>query len=307
MFQNMKISTKLSVGFWLTVIFMIIVIIFAVFQTHTLFKLTSYLGDSSPMTKSDVAHHVSINIIKMLNSIKEIAIIKEEVDLEVAKQTIDSYERKIKNSFKTMEKFFVDKRKLDKVKDLFENEWKSIRNHVIALRERGDRNGAVNYILKGKGAQHIIKLEEATLSLHDFMDKQAQTFLTQTHLIAIKSLWLSMGMVIVLLIGGWLVFAISYHNVLKQFGLAVEIAEAMAIVNVKEYLQYDTETESGQLLQRLETMQTQLREGLQEIDKMEAQVRQFEEEKRFETARINNALDKAFTGFFLEESDDYIE
>ncbi len=324
----MKISTNFYLSFWIMTVFLIGVGIIAVFQVHSLYKLTnqfkdyseltSYLGDNAQiktvMTNKNAVHNAHINIVKTLNRIKEVAILKGSEDLGAAKKAIFSYEDEIEQAFEMIEKHFSgDKQKLDKVKELFE-QWKSLRNIVIALQEQGKVDEAVDLIFKGQGAQHLAELEKAVEKLHHFMDQEADNFLDRTKSAALNALWVSIAMVIVLLLGGWIVFAVS-HNNMKNVTLALGIADAVATGNLSDHFECDAKTETGQLLQTLDTMQTRLIKSSHEVENMETHLHELEEENRIiekekqmaeEETRIaekalrqKNALDTVF-GSFIE-------
>ncbi|RKZ86027.1 MAG: hypothetical protein DRR19_15545 [Candidatus Parabeggiatoa sp. nov. 1] len=328
----MKISTKFYLSFWIMIVFLIGVGIIAVFQVHSLYKLTnqfkdyseltSYLGDNAQiktvMTNKNAVHNAHINIVKTFNRIKEVAILKGSEDLGAAKKAIFSYEDEIEQAFDTIEKHFSgDKQKLDKVKKLFE-QWKSLRNIVIALQEQGKVDEALDLIFKGQGAQHIADLEKAVEKLHHFMDQEADTFLDRTQSAVLNALWVSIAMVIVLLLGGWIVFAVS-HNNMKNVTLALGIADAVATGNLSDHFECDAKTETGQLLQTLDTMQARLMKSSHEVENMETHLHELEEENRIiekekhiaeeekriaeKALRQNKALDKVFGSFLNDEKE----
>jgi methyl-accepting chemotaxis protein len=265
--------------------------------------------------KKNAAHNAHINIAKTLSRIKDFVIFKNNKDLDAAKKAIFSYEAEIEKSFDTIEKHFSgDKQKLDNARHLFK-QWKSIRNRVIALQELGEVDEAVDLMFKGEGAQHVAKLEKAVEKLHHFMDHEADNFFKKASSAALNSLWVSIAMVIVLLFGGWITFAIS-RNIAKNVTLALGIADAVASGNLSDHIECDSQTEAGQLLQTFDTMQAQLIESSHEVEKMETHLHELEEEKRIaekekriaeeekriaeKALRHKNALDNVF-GSFLED------
>ncbi|EDN67415.1 sensory box/ggdef family protein [Beggiatoa sp. PS] len=127
----MKITTKLHLIFFIIMMLIGIVALFAMFQIHTLFKLSTHLENHTLVVKSNAVYEININVIQMVNRLKEMTSLLNQTDLESTIQIITSYEENIEQNFDIIEnKFIGDKSYFDKVTRLFE-EWKSIRNEIM--------------------------------------------------------------------------------------------------------------------------------------------------------------------------------
>jgi methyl-accepting chemotaxis protein len=298
MFQNIKITTKLYASFALMIAFMIIVGLFAMFQMHTLSELTTELYNH-PLTVSNAVRDVNINIIKMHHSMKEVVLASDDASLEAAVQTINSYEKQVYDNIDVISaRFLGDKQDVEALKKRV-IEWKPIRDDIIALMRQDKRDEAAAIT---KGAQHVANLEAAMKKLTEFTNRKAEEFLENAKGEESKlKIWVYVLMGIVMLIGGWIAFFMS-HTITHSLNLAIGIANAITTGNLNNQIEFNTKTETGQLLQTLDRMQTQLRERLDELDKTQIQLRErIEEEKRIadEALRINRALDSVYTSVLI--------
>ncbi len=300
MFQNVKITTRLYASFALMIAFMIIVGLFAMFQMQTLSKLTTKLYNH-PLTVSNAVRDININIIKMHRCMKDVALASDDASLEAAIQAINSYEKQVYDNIDVISaRFLGDKQDVEALKKRV-IEWKPIRDEVIALMKQDKRDEAAA-ITKGKGAQHVANLDAAMKKLTEFANRKADDFLENAKAQESKlKRWVYAVMGIVILIGGWIAFFMS-RTITHSLNLAIGIANAIATGNLNNQIEFNTKTETGQLLQTLDRMQTQLRERLDELDKTQIQLRErIEEEKRIadEALRINRALDSVYTSVLI--------
>ncbi|HDN26828.1 MAG TPA: methyl-accepting chemotaxis protein [Thioploca sp.] len=303
MFKKRKISTKLFLGFGLMIVFMIVVGLFAMLQMQTLSEFTTKLYNH-PLTVSKAVGDVNINIVKMHRSMKDVTLAKDDASLEAAVQTVNAYEKEVYERFDVISKRFLgDKQDVDALKERF-IEWKPIRDEVIALMKQHKRDEAAT-ITQGKGAQHVAALEKAMKKLTDFANTKANEFLEHANFQQDQlSLWVSAVLAIVVLIGGWIAFVIS-RTITHSLKLATGIANTIATGNLDNKIEFETRTETGQLLQALDSMQTQLRERIQTLDNMQSKLRErMAEDKRIadEALRINRALDRATTNILITDN-----
>ncbi len=298
MFQNVKITIRLYASFALMIAFMIIVGLFAMFQMQTLSKLTTKLYNH-PLTVSNAVRDVNINIIKMHRSMKDVALASDDASLEAAVQAVNSYEKQVYDNLDVISaRFLGDKQDVEALKKRV-IEWKPIRDEVIALMRQDKRDEAAAIT---KGAQHVANLEATMKKLTEFTNRKADDFLENAKAQESKlKIWVYAVMGIVILIGGWIAFFMS-RTITHSLNLAIGIANAIATGNLNNQIEFNTKTETGQLLQTLDRMQTQLRERLDELDKTQIQLRErIEEEKRIadEALRINRALDSVYTSVLI--------
>ncbi|MCP4106668.1 MAG: hypothetical protein GY749_14210 [Desulfobacteraceae bacterium] len=128
-----------------------------------------------PFAVSTAILRVDGNIIKIHRTMKDVALAINDGEIEAAVEKIPEYESLIYADLKIIkERFLGDQKQVENIKQLFED-WKPIRNEVIALTGNGEREKAAR-ITKGKGAKHVARLNDSTKEFLDFADNKAKTF-----------------------------------------------------------------------------------------------------------------------------------
>jgi len=303
MFQQMKMSTRLYLSFGLMIVFMIIIGLFAMFQMQTLSELTTKLYNH-PLTVSNAVRDVNINIVKMHRSMKDVVLAPDDAALEIAVQAVNTYEKKIYDSFDIIfERFLGDKQDVQTLRQLFVD-WKPIRDEIIVFMRQNKREEAAA-ITKDKEIQHVAQLEQAMKTLTDFANNKAGEFLNNAHAQKRQLYWwLSAVIFIVMLIGGVIAWLMS-RTITHSLSFAIHIANQIATCHFDNQIKFSDQTEIGQLLQALDSMQAQLREHIDELDKMQTQLRErLEENQRMtdEALRINRALDSVYTSVLIVDN-----
>ena len=202
----MKISVKLHFIFLIIMMLIGIIGVFTTFQIYNLFKLSTHLQNHNLVVKSNAVHEINVDVVKIVNQMKEIVYFSNEMELTKNLTMITAYEQNIYLNFNQIEqKFRGDKRYFDKVTRLFE-EWKAIRNETIALSKNGLLNEDKYIMIKNKGDLQVKKLEKALDKLHQFMEEKAEQFANQTHSATQPIFQISIAMVILIFMLEWLVF-----------------------------------------------------------------------------------------------------
>ena len=303
MLQNMKIRTKLFASFGVLIIFLVFIGLFAILQMAILSNVTTKLYEH-PLTVSNAVRDVNINIVKMHRSMKDITLVTNADDLGSVVTTLNSYEQAVYANFDIIsERFLGDKQDVNNLKTLF-MDWKPIRDEVIELVNKNQKEQAAA-ITRGKGAKHVANLEMAMETLTTFANNKAKQFLEnantkQTQL----SMWILISMLTAITIGVWITIVIS-GAIASSVNQAIQFANSIANGDLTNQIKFDAKTETGQLLQALDTMQIQLRERINELDNTQSQLKErMEEDKRIanEALRINRALDKVITNVLITDS-----
>ncbi len=141
--------------------------------------------------------------------------------------------------------------------------------------------------------------------LTDFANNKAIQFLENANIKQNQlSIWILIAMLIAITIGIWITVVIS-GTIANSVNQAIKFANSIANGDLTNKIEFDTITETGQLLQALDTMQIQLRERIHELDNTQNQLKEkMEEDKRIanEALRINRALDKVITNVLIIDS-----
>ena len=172
--NNLKISHKLFISFTILIIMSLIVGIFALYKMHTLSNLTHKLY-KHPMAVSIAVRDIKFQIVSMHRSMKDVALAKNNAQMQIAINKVDNYERETLEYFKVLEERFLgNMSKVQEAKSAFIN-WKPIRDEVISFMQNGDKQSAAN-VTKQQGAQHVKMLTSKMKYLLDFADKKGVGF-----------------------------------------------------------------------------------------------------------------------------------
>ena len=290
----MKISTKLYISFWLTVVFFIFVSLFFIFQTYSLYNLTIKIHNH-PLVASKTLLKANFKIVAIQDNLRKT--VHSIMNVTVANQTILVNERQVYKYFNALEEHFADnKQELFKLIKLFDD-WRPIRNEIIRLHANGQTEQAI-IINKDKSVQQVVKIERAFKKLTDMRVAKTNIFLDSFYLQARNFSWFFTLILIVILIGSWVLFTFL-RKISANMTLAFTIVDGIVAGKLQEQVQTQTKCninlDTRQLLQSLDTMQGQLHESIAEVDMIEAKLHNIEKEKLFsnETVRKTIALDTA--------------
>ena len=130
-----------------------------------------------PLKVSNAALKINLDIVKMHRDMKDLVLSTSTAEMVSLLKTIDKSELRVYKNFNIIETNILGVEGLiieKEARRLFTN-WKIIREEVITLLKQNDRVKAIS-ITKGKGAQHVLKLENSTLKLYEYAQTKAIGF-----------------------------------------------------------------------------------------------------------------------------------
>ena len=263
MLNNLKIGTRLGVGYGIIVAALVIVSVFTFSKLRTLADLTDQLY-THPFAVRTALGTAQTNIIKMHRSMKDVAMAKDLPAQHAAASTVDTLEKKVYEDFKVVgERFLGDKEQIRTVLEIFAA-WKPIRDEVIILTKEGDKENA-QMITRGKGADHIKKLQEAMRELIDFADKKAADFDRAADDTASRVIFWTSLLLIATLILTVAAAVFTTRSITDPITRSVHLAKLMSEGDFSQTLDIDQKDEIGVLVKALNTMGKNLREQIQQI------------------------------------------
>jgi diguanylate cyclase (GGDEF)-like protein/PAS domain S-box-containing protein len=168
----------LVLGFALILLLMAVFSISAIIQSDSLAELTTKMY-RHPLTVSNAVLKVDADIIAMHRHMKDVALARNNSDLEEAITQVNHYEQMVHERFKIIrERYLGEKTTIDAAQTAF-IDWREIRAEVIALRRVGKHEKAAS-ITKGKGADHVKLLTKRMDSLTIFARNKAEEFLNHS-------------------------------------------------------------------------------------------------------------------------------
>lgn len=154
----MTIRNKLTSGFIVLIILIVITGAFSLKEINILSKLTVKLYNH-PLTVTRASLQANVNIIKMHRSMKDVALAKTPAAMQAASLQVTAYEALVYKEYKVVTERILGKEGDKLIADTIQifRDWKPIRDEVIAFMQAGDRDAAAA-ITKEKGARHVARL-----------------------------------------------------------------------------------------------------------------------------------------------------
>ena len=171
------VKYKLALGFLLVIVLFVSFGVISLWEVHTAGNLTKMIY-KHPLVVSNAALNAGINMTKMHRSMKDVALSNSLNELDKASNEIIRYEQLVYEKLDVIREMIIGAggRSLEKrTRQLFAD-WKDIREEVFILFHSGRRDEAA-LITKGKGADHVSKLEVKMLELTSYARKKADSFM----------------------------------------------------------------------------------------------------------------------------------
>ncbi|WP_455756167.1 MCP four helix bundle domain-containing protein [Sulfurimonas sp.] len=135
-----------------------------------------------PLKVSNASLTIKVDVYKIHRDMKDIVLPSTVKGIESFIQDIDNHENRVYKNLSIIEQNILgeDGLKLEAdTKKLFKD-WKPIRDEVISLVKNNKTNQAIA-ITQGKGAQHVLKLEDSALKLYTYAKNKATHFKNQSN------------------------------------------------------------------------------------------------------------------------------
>ncbi len=263
MLRNIRIGYRLSIGFGLLVLVLILLAGFALNRMNLLAKQTTLMHDH-PLAVSNAVLRINTNIIRIHRNMKDVALAQSEAGIEIASRKVDKCEENVYKDFVIIDKQFLgENEKYEKALKVF-SEWKVIRDRVLSLKRDGENLVAAN-ITKGIGAIHVLRIEKAMESLSDFAQGKAKELYDTVKDVeqeALKMMYLLFGVSLALVIVFAIVFTRSITAPVLRLTKLTELATGGDLTHKIDIL---TKDEIGKLANSFNTMIHSLKQAQEEL------------------------------------------
>jgi methyl-accepting chemotaxis protein len=209
------IKSKLIISFTLTVILTLIAGIYSVINIELLGKLTEKMFEH-PLTVTKASLIADVNIIKMHRSMKDVALAKDSAGIDKARAKVSEYEKEVYNQFTIVEDRILGVEGEQLIADtivVFKN-WKPIRDDVINLMSKGEREKAAN-ITKERGAKHVAKLDKKMDELVNYASVKGAGFYNKAKKTSKNTLMIMMMIVGLALLANLIIGSILIPSIIR--------------------------------------------------------------------------------------------
>lgn len=258
MLNNLKVSQKLLVGFGSIVLFLVFISGIAIYQSYTLSRITQKLYEH-PYTVGHAIQETQYNVVAIRSTVKDIMGVKTAEEVAQRIKLVDEYEARTYEALEIVKaRYLGDPQDVKDALELF-TQWKLIRDKIFSQFNNNDRKPVIEMIVYGDGIAHFTKLQQAIDKILIFSKDKASIFYTSAQeQSALIRHWL-IALSIALIIIGVILTQIISHSITAPLSVAVKAAEQLATGDLRLSLQIDTQDETGQLLNAMQTMTGNLR------------------------------------------------
>ncbi len=296
MLRNEKIGVRLGIGFCLVFLIFALVSFITINRMGFLSGLTNMMY-RHPLTVSNAVLRVDGNIVRMHRSMKDVALAKNEAEIDEASKLVDEYEAEVYKDFAIIEERFLgDKKMYEEAIQAF-TDWKPIRDEVIALMQQDKKDEAAE-ITKGKGARHVDKLNVAMLALNNFAQFKAESFLNAALDTRTKTLQETYILVIGSILAGFLFVGFLTQSITRPLAKLMEAVIEIREGNLDKKISPESKDEIGQFSAAFNEMADKLKEsyiGLrartEELDKSNQELKEEIDQREQAEEQLNILLD----------------
>ncbi len=247
--------------------------VFSLLGMERLGTLTSLLYQH-PLQVSNAAQRANTGIIKMHRSMKDVTLARTHTEVMSAMQDLKEEEGVVLQNLGIVAQQILGKegRQLEReARDLFLS-WRPIREDVLHLVDEG-KTAEAALITKGRGADHVAKLERKMLDLNAYARNKADGFMANAVDVRQTTRWATVAAIGVLFISAALVTLILANSILSALN---RLRGTMADISATGKLRFaDTEGrhEISDMAHHfntlVKTLQSQLnhREGLNRLNR----------------------------------------
>ena len=171
------VKYKLVLGFLLVVLLFVLFRVISLRELQTVGNLTKMIY-KHPLVVSNAALIADINMTKMHRSMKDVILSNSANEFDKASNEVNKDEQLVYEQLDVIKERIIgtEGQNLEKITRQLFADWEPIREEVFLLFRSGRRDEAA-LITKGKGADHVAKLEDKMLKLTSYAKNKADSFM----------------------------------------------------------------------------------------------------------------------------------
>jgi len=263
---NLKIGTRLSIGFAAVLILTTVLGVTAIYEMRHLEEDIVILH-KHPLTVSNAVRDIRTNIVAIHRSMKDVALAESVEEISEASSLVDRYEAEVFKSFKLVRKRFLgNKSDVEKAEQAF-SEWKVIRDEVILLMEKGEKRQAAE-ITKGKGAIHVKAMNKKIQIMIDFASSKADSLFSHSKSSSERATYLLIVFLVAALITGIVVSVLITLSIVSPLSQIVKKIRKVSTGDLSPEIDISRKDEIGELALSTHTMIRALGHAVAQADQI---------------------------------------
>lgn len=264
MWKNVRIRTRLFIGFGILLVLFIITGWFSLQGLRTMAGLSAELYEH-PLVVSNAVRDAHIYILKMQRALRDAVLSDNDARLNAAIREINENEQAALEKLDIVEKQFLgDKKRATQFTRQF-SEWKPIRENVLTLRKEGKKQEAAADIA-GKSSLYVAGLEKEMAYFLDFAGKKAGEFITEARAIEQKAYNLVLiASLLAVIIASIITYTLPL-SITRPLSRAVDVADRLSMNDISiDIEKSEAKDEPGMLLRSMKTLLDHLRKQTADI------------------------------------------
>ena len=252
----MRIITRLTLGFGLTVLLTVFIGSFALNRMAKLADITEQICQH-PLIVSNEVRDIRTNIIAMHRSMKDVALAETIIQIKKASDIVDDYEKRTYESFDVVYRFFLgDMSDVEKAHKAFVD-WKVIRDEVIKLSIEGQKKEAAD-ITRGIGAEHVVLLSDNINTMINFTALKAISFRNESIEIRDRIFFTVIGLMLSMLILGLFGSITITRSIIIPLNVIVKKIQTLSKGFLHQEIEIKSQDELGSLDESFRELQRDL-------------------------------------------------
>lgn len=224
-FKNLKIGTRLSLGFGVVLLLTFVVGTLAISRMRTLSDLTDKLY-RHPLAVSTAVRDIRADLLAMQRGMKDVELAENTSEVDAAVEAIAHYEVELYRSFDLVkERFLGDQAMIDASMRLVDD-WRPIRQEVVQL-VRSGRQRAATDITRGRGATHLQRIEESIAFVIDFASDKGEEFHQNANETGRQAILFMIILLAVSTAAGALISLLITRTITRPINATIEVLAAM--------------------------------------------------------------------------------
>ena len=174
-FNNLKISSRLGIGFGAIMVTILGVNGYAILTLNQLASLTTKLYEH-PYQVSNSVLKIEMGILAIHRSMMDVTLAQTENQLQAAVDVVNEQEQLVYDNFEVvLSQYLGDMDEVEAAHQEFQD-WKPLRDQVIQLTRAGDRRAAAE-ITKSQDAGYVMNLIQDIRAFREFANNKAASFI----------------------------------------------------------------------------------------------------------------------------------